>query len=99
MTGASRGWAMPITAAATSGQEHQEPDIVAEPGRRADAGPAPEHTITRLPAAASATHQGTIAVSERSALAAIASMVAQNTASTGEKPSSMKAMIEISEPK
>ena len=29
----------------------------------------------------------------------MASMVAQNTDSTGEKPSSMKAMIEISEPK
>ena len=40
-----------------------------------------------------------IAVSERSVLTMMASMVAQNTDSTGEKPSSMKAMMEISEPK
>ncbi len=38
-------------------------------------------------------------MSERSELTMMASMVAQNTDSTGEKPSSMKAMIEISEPK
>ena len=57
------------------------------------------HTITRLKASGQVAHQGTSAVSWRSALVTIASMVAQNTASTGEKPSSMKAMIEMSEPK
>jgi hypothetical protein len=55
--------------------------------------------MTRLAVSGHATHHGTMVVSERSALAAIASMVAQNTASTGENPSSMKAMIEMSEPK
>jgi hypothetical protein len=40
-----------------------------------------------------------MAVSERRALVTAASTVAQNTASTGEKPSSMKAMMEMSEPK
>ena len=43
--------------------------------------------------------RGTSAVSGRIALEPTANMVAQNTASTGEKPSNKKAMIEMSEPK
>src|SRR5262245_49051086 len=59
----------------------------------------PATTLARQTSSGNTTHTGTIAVSERSVLTMIASMVAQNTDSTGEKPSSMKAMIEISEPK
>ena len=89
---------IPIAAVATSGTnttiQRYSASVVAN-------GTCKSWSTTTTSAAVSgiATHQGTMAVSGRNVLTAMASMVAQNTASTGEKPSSMKAMIEISEPK
>jgi hypothetical protein len=67
--------------------------------------PADAHVVAALstpivpPASARLSFGGTSAVSLRRKLEAIASIVAQKTDSTGEKPSSMNAMIDTSEPK
>ena len=100
-TGGALRREQPSTATATTGTEDQRASCT-----RMSAGLIghPEQLRNHQRAAATssgtATHHGTIAVSDaQRARPRSPASVAQNTASTGEKPSSMKTMIEMSEPK
>ena len=99
VTGASRGANMPIAAAAASGTKITSQTCSVNAGGMGTCSSC-RTTIDEACGQRQGHPPGRDRGIRRSKeLTAIASMVAQNTASTGEKPSSMKTMIEISEPK